>query len=421
MNGLKSLFHWLRHRMDSLLFTLCRNEVLWLAVPLARLSRMVFLREFVNRKVNYRDVAELSRIVRAAIAEAPTAHRRDSVAIPPELRVLMVFPAYVNEAYVGTAQRTIETNFASVWVATARSAGLIVETFHSDAVSYVPADASNAKVLAEEEERLLAKVREFAPDLIFMDTNYAANSNTINRSTVARIRATRECKIAGHVGDAYSVAALRIIEYWASAIDIVFYGEPGMPPMGLPNVHYVHYFANESIFYPSTQKRYVLTFSGSGNTARYVYLAAAKAVAKRRGYDCQINVHNYSVASALTADEYSRLMRESRAVLNLSARTAPGVRVVTGRVQEAIASKALLLEEKNESLSRIFTPFAHYIPFDSIDELAIAMDFSVTQSKLVEKIIEAAYAKYNAEHSGRHVWPEMLRLCNLDVDAGDQA
>ena len=106
---------------------------------------------------------------------------------------------------------------------------------------------------------------------------------------------------------------------------------------------------NEKSFYPFSERGNDITFSGSGNISRYVYLAFAKSVSKKRGYKYEINVHNHDIDSTLSSGEYSRLIRESRAVLNLSARTAPGVRVVTGRVQEAIASKSLLIQEKNEA------------------------------------------------------------------------
>ena len=118
-------------------------------------------------------------------------------------------------------------------------------------------------------------------------------------------------------------------------------------------------------------------------------------------------------SSALNPEDYSRLLRESRAVLNLSARPAPNVRAVTGRVKEAIASKSLLIEEKNDSITNIFIPYVHFIPFDSKKELAIAIDFSVTCGELVDKITEAAYRKYWREHSSKIVWGRILRLCNV--------
>ena len=167
------------------------------------------------------------------------------------------------------------------------------------------------------------------------------------------------------------------------------------------------------MFYPAREKQIDITFSGGGNISRYVYLAFAKSLAQKKGFTCEIHVQNNSINSALSHEEYSRLIRESRAVLNLSARPAPGVRVVTGRVTEAIASKSLLIEEKNEAITKIFTPYAHFIPFDSNKELAIAINFTVNCGELVDKITEAAYEEYWRKHNSERGWSQILRVCNV--------
>ena len=285
----------------------------------------------------------------------------------------------------------------------------------SERISHLPSDASNLEMMSQEGRKLLCKVKEFRPQLIFLDINYLGNQNTINLNLIQEIKNIHNCKIVGFIGDYYSKEAFRIAEYWSKSCDLVLHNQPGMTSGGLHNVHYLHYFMNEKSFYPVSERGNDITFSGSGNISRYVYLAFTKSLAQKKGYTCEIHVHNNSINSALSPEEYSRLIRESRAVLNLSARPAPGVRVVTGRVQEAIASKSLLIEEKNEGVACIFTPYAHYIPFDSKEELAIAIDFSVNCGELVDKITEAAYTKYRREHSSKVVWSQILRLCNFSL------
>ena len=75
-----------------------------------------------------------------------------------------------------------------------------------------------------------------------------------------------------------------------------------------------------------------------------------------------------------------------------------------------MASKSLLIEEKNEQLARQFTPYAHYIPFDSKEELAIAIDFSVNCGELVDKITEAAYTNYRSQFSSKVFWSQVVEL-----------
>lgn len=399
--NIKSFYRHCFQKIDKFLLGLCEEEKLRRAVFLSSVARIFFLREYGKKRVNYRNLEELKQLVMKAANEqsAKPIENCEKIHTHSEVKILFIFIA--------------KSNYYHIWTKTAEDAGFLADIFLADKISYLSPSVDNFDVMNRRESELLRKVKEFLPHLIFLDVNYLGNPNTINNDLIGEIRKIHKCKIVGFIGDYYSKEALRVAEYWSKSLEVVLCSAPGMSNEGIRNFHYVHYFANERFFYPTREKKYDIFFFGSGNISRYVYLAFVKLVSKKKGYTCKISVHNHHDNSVLKYEDYACLMRAARAVLNLSARPVPNVRVVTGRVQEAIASKSLLIEEKNDSVTNIFTPYAHFIPFDSTKELAIAIDFAVNCGKLVDKITEAAYEKYWREHNSKTVWNRILSLCGI--------
>ena len=116
---------------------------------------------------------------------------------------------------------------------------------------------------------------------------------------------------------------------------------------------------------------------------------------------------------SVSRKEYKDYLTSSKIVLNLSSRRARGVRILTGRSIQAIASKSLALDEENESMKNLYTPFKHYIPFDSIRELSIALRFIKGYPKLVNCIIEESYNHYCNNYRSDFGWKKILNFCNL--------
>ena len=73
--------------------------------------------------------------------------------------------------------------------------------------------------------------------------------------------------------------------------------------------------------------------------------------------------------------KYIFYLSSSRVVLNLTARKAPGVRVIAGRSIEAITSQCLLIEEQNRSIENMFIPYKHFIPCNSVKLLSIILKY----------------------------------------------
>ena len=185
MNFIKRLYHWSSKKTDQFLLQLCREDKLWLAVPLSSLARKFFLREFSVKQVNYRNVEDLKQLVIKATKEqvAKPAEAQGKPCIPLGFKVLMIFPKHINNS-----KDCIETNFENTWAMTAKDTGLNVDTFYADRISYLPSDASNLEMMSQEGRKLLCKVKEFRPQLIFLDINYLGNQNTINFNLIQEIK-----------------------------------------------------------------------------------------------------------------------------------------------------------------------------------------------------------------------------------------
>ena len=146
----------------------------------------------------------------------------------------------------------------------------------------------------------------------------------------------------------------------------------------------------------------IIFFSGIGNIVRMPYL-----IFFHSSDNYQKNFFS------LTRKKYNYYLTSSKIIINLSSRKVPGVRIFTGRSVQAISSKSLALEEKNKSMEVLHTPFKHYIPFDSVREFSIALQFIKKYSDLVDSIIKESYGYYCNNYRSDFGWKRILNLCNL--------
>ena len=404
------IYRLIKANIDQFLYFLFKKNLLWLGGPLSIIARKFFLREFLPIKKTYSSLEELNKIVEKEFEMQMTNKLVKHLKEEGEWKTISVkgkkvFFIYVDR--VKNSKKFINGNFID-WVSSSKFAGCKIEKFNAIKIAYNfnqsgISEAEAQIVLEAETKKLLKKISKFQPDLIFMDTNYVSGSRTINSDTIRQIRLITSAKIVGIIDDLYTNDAISSGERWATFMDVVFISAPNWPNQSVRNILYVPYTSDPYRFYPARKKKKNIFFSGVGNIPRYLYLFTAKKYCIENNINHYIQIHKRETKNALSRKRFDRYIRESTAVLEVTARSSK-IRPTGGRTFNSIACKTLLIMEKTKQMDGILVPFIHYIPYDTLKELEIAIEFSCKSKLLTKKITNNAYKYYKKYYQGDKVW-----------------
>jgi glycosyltransferase involved in cell wall biosynthesis len=113
--------------------------------------------------------------------------------------------------------------------------------------------------------------------------------------------------------------------------------------------------------------------------------------------------------SQLSHEAYAKLIRASKIGINFCKNPmGTGYEQTKGRVFHVIASKSLLLEEKNSSTPDFFTPGLDYIEFENIDDLVNKIDYYLINEDERINIAERAYRKFAKYYTPDHFWDRLM-------------
>lgn len=102
----------------------------------------------------------------------------------------------------------------------------------------------------------------------------------------------------------------------------------------------------------------------------------------------------------LTPYDYARLIRRSKISINFAISPCQTYYQTKGRVYEVLASRSLLLESKNPSTAKLFTPGVDYVEFSTPQELNDAIEYYSNHEEERVRIASSghvAYQKYNSQ------------------------
>jgi hypothetical protein len=331
-------------------------------------------------------------------------------------RLAVVLPVHVRGD-----TRFVEDPARNTYFDTALNAGMDAHFVNADGVVRLDDSGENQPVSREIVEEFVREIKAIRPQLLFFSCNEAGCQDGFGPELINRIRADVGCHTIGLNGDAWGPHMVDTVRSWTPVCDLVYHIAPnslfatgdrlgGKAWLGPVLV-------DGRAFFPGESRTVDLFFCGNGGIHRRPgWLKWAQQVADRHGMRADLRQHDRSRQHAPfpTNAAYAEALRRARMVLNLSSR-GRGLKAMTGRSWQAIASGAVLLEENNAALPYYFAPFLHYIPFETMQDLDAGMKLFGTDPTLAEEI-GAGAAAFHAEHYGEaRCWAAILAALDARI------
>lgn len=161
-----------------------------------------------------------------------------------------------------------------------------------------------------------------------------------------------------------------------------------------------------SLFYPQENQDLDISFIGSPR-----YYDRRLILQKIISSGINLSIRGGQREEMLSPEDYASLIRRSKINLNFSLSPANFFQC-KGRVYETLACKTLLLEFKNPSTSRLFTPGYDYIEFSTMEELISAIKYYSENEEERKKIAQQGYNTYKEKYSSKIFWQKILDKAN---------
>jgi len=187
--------------------------------------------------------------------------------------------------------------------------------------------------------------------------------------------------------------------------------------MPVPSLH-SPYLDHQVPFLDCRERDLGLTFVGSVNL-RVRYMLLSVLMTEDIGFTAVFGPRRAMETPDTAA--YARFLARSRATLNISVH-APGQghdgHLITARVWEAIAAGALLVEQDNPATAMVFTPYRHYLPWTTVEDIVHIARFIERRPDLAARIAGAAHAWARRHYSSDRFWAGVLGAASRNDGGG---
>lgn len=155
-------------------------------------------------------------------------------------------------------------------------------------------------------------------------------------------------------------------------------------------------------------------FRGSYQERRYEWLQAAHREATSAGLSTQFFFHprKPSRHSVTIYRDYLSKVASTRAVLNLTQKTETE-HILNGRAFETLLAGRLLLQQegagrRGSPLKTYLTPFLHYLPYESQEDLRRVILFLASHTETTEGIALSGARMLREQYSPVRLWAALL-------------
>jgi hypothetical protein len=156
------------------------------------------------------------------------------------------------------------------------------------------------------------------------------------------------------------------------------------------------------------EKQYKVLFSGGTKSYdRKVWLLCFNYFSKLFFIQSEIFLVNYTnPESRLDRHQYLELLSKNQISFSLSAKTSTKT-LITFRALESLSLGCTLIQQEfsnDKPLSNHFVPYKHYLPFETVEDLAIIFKLISLEPLLIKQIGNAALEFWNNHYSEKFRW-----------------
>ena len=254
-------------------------------------------------------------------------------------------------------------------------------------------------------DKFAATVKEFRPTLVIFD-EFGVHSPLPTNDFLGFIFQLREdfrFKLIGLYLDGWIPAQAHAIEKYGKFLDGIWESTSPSDILTDPSFNYIRCPTPfDFSLYKNLQKTRQALFIGTvdaynTNRSFFIHQLANSSL------DITINITNSSKNKRILDNaEYARELCLSKVNVNFAGRPT-GKKILTGRVWEALLARSVLLDQFNPEINFYFTPFKHYIPFQSFNDLELCLTFLESNDESCRVV-----STLGREHIDRYFRPEKI-------------